>query len=62
MFKQVLWAYLPYGVIDLLLLVAIVSEIINGRFDLLWANVPLLVVGMFSFNRKLRRLDLDSAD
>ena len=59
MFKRILHEYLPYGAIDLLLLVAIVSEIALGNLQLLWANVPLLIVGIWSFNRKLRKVELD---
>lgn len=59
MFKRLLHEYLPYGAIDLLLLVAIVSEIVMGNVHLLWANLPLLIVGIWSFNRKLRRMELD---
>jgi len=59
--RNLLLTYLPYGAIDLLLTIAIISEILNQRFDLLWANLPILVWGLVSLNRKMRRIrhDLD---
>ena len=60
--NKLLLNYLPYGVIDLLLAVAIVSEFINKRYDLLWANLPILVWGLVSLNKKVREMQDDLAD
>ncbi len=58
-----LWLnYIPYGAIDLILVIAIISELVNKRFDLLLANVPLLGIGLWSFSRKLREALDDPAD
>lgn len=53
MLKYFLHLYLPYGAIDLFLAVAIVSEIILKNYHLLWANVPILILGLWSFSRRL---------
>ena len=60
--NKLLVAYLPYGVIDLLLTVAVVTELVNKRYDLLWANIPILVWGIVSFNKKLKRYINDTPD
>ncbi len=63
MIRHLLRLYLPYGAIDLLILVAVISEVALGNFRLLWANLPLLLVGLLSFNRILRKVETDdSAD
>lgn len=60
--SRLILTYLPYGVIDLLLTLAIISEIINKRYDLLWANLPILIWGLVSLNKKVRRLNHDLVD
>ncbi|MCF7822975.1 MAG: hypothetical protein K9N35_02290 [Candidatus Marinimicrobia bacterium] len=52
--KKIFFLYLPYGAIDLLLTAAIIMELINKRYDLLWSNFPILVWGMVSFNKKMK--------
>lgn len=54
--------YLPYAAIDVILMIAVISEILNKRFDLLLANLPLLVLGLWSFSRKIRIYDYDPPD
>jgi len=60
--NKLLLTYLPYGAIDLLLSIAIISEFINKRYDLLWANLPLLIWGLISLNKKVRKMQDDLAD
>jgi len=60
--SKMILTYLPYGVIDLLLTLAILSEIINKRYDLLWANLPILIWGLISLNKKVRRMRDDLVD
>ncbi|MCF7923287.1 MAG: hypothetical protein K9M55_11355 [Candidatus Marinimicrobia bacterium] len=60
--NNLLLTYLPYGAIDLLLSIAIISEFINKRYDLLWANLPLLIWGLISLNNKVRKMQDDLAD
>ncbi|HCW76104.1 MAG TPA: hypothetical protein DHU63_06145 [Candidatus Marinimicrobia bacterium] len=60
MLRNLLHSYLPYGAVDLLMVVAIITELLNARYDLLWANVPLLVLGLWSFSRKLNRIQVDA--
>ncbi len=55
MIRSLLFHYIPYGVIDVLLTVIIIAEIVQKRGDLIWSNVPLLVLGIISLNRKLKR-------
>ena len=62
MLKRIWLHYLPYGVIDLLLTIALISEIVNQRWDLILANLPLLTVGLWSFGRRLGSLQDDPAD
>ena len=62
MTRRIWMVYLPYGAIDLILLIAIISELVNRRFDLLLANVPLLGLGLWSFSRKLREFTSDLSD
>lgn len=52
--KGLFFHYIPYGVVDLLLTIIIVSEFVAGRPDLIWANIPLLIMGIVSLNRKIR--------
>jgi len=52
--RKLLFLYLPYGAIDLLLMAAIIMEVINQRYDLLWSNFPILIWGLLSFNKKLK--------
>lgn len=54
--------YLPYGVVDVLLTLIIIAQIVQGRADLIWACVPTLILGIFSFNRKLRSQQDESGD
>ncbi|MCF7800653.1 MAG: hypothetical protein K9N34_01415 [Candidatus Marinimicrobia bacterium] len=56
MLNKFLHLYLPYGAIDLFLAVAIVSEIILMNYQLLWANLPVLMLGLWSFSRKLSEI------
>jgi len=60
--SKLLLSYLPYGAIDLLLTLAIISEVINKRYDLLWANVPLLIWGLISLNKEVKKYHDDMAD
>ena len=60
--NKLLLTYLPYGAIDLLLGVAIISELVNKRYDLLWANLPILIWGLVSLNKKIREMQDDLAD
>ncbi|MBT3229540.1 MAG: hypothetical protein HOD43_06720 [Candidatus Marinimicrobia bacterium] len=60
--NKLLLTYLPYGVIDLLLTLAIVSELINKRYDLLWANLPILIWGLISLNKTVRKMRDDLVD
>jgi len=60
--NKLLLTYLPYGVIDLLLGIAIISELVNKRYDLLWANLPILIWGLVSLNKKVREIQNDLAD
>gem|GEM_PF-326292 len=55
MIRSLLFHYIPYGVIDVLLTVIIIAEIVQKRGELIWSNVPLLVLGIISLNRKLKR-------
>jgi len=57
--KKLLFIYIPYGAIDLLLTAAIIMELINKRYDLLWSNFPILIWGMMSFNKKLKASNND---
>ena len=61
MLKQLIKAYLPYSIIDALLVTVLIAEFRMGRLDLFWASVPLLIWGMVCFTRKTRRMD-DAAD
>ncbi|MCF7797642.1 MAG: hypothetical protein K9N11_10005 [Lentisphaeria bacterium] len=56
MLKKILHHYLPYGAVDLFLATAIISEIVFENYHLLWANVPLLLLGLWSFSRKLNSI------
>ena len=60
--KGLFFHYLPYGVIDALLTLIIITQVLTDRFDLLWASVPLLIFGIISLNRKLKQEshDLDA--
>jgi len=60
--KKLLFTYLPYGAIDLILTLAIILELVTKRYDLLWANLPILVWGLISFNRKVGADGHDLAD
>lgn len=60
--RKLLFAYLPYGAIDLILTLAIILELITKRYELLWANVPILIWGLVSFNRKVRSEDHGLSD
>lgn len=60
--NKLLLTYLPYGAIDLLLGISIISELINRRYDLLWANLPILIWGLASLNKKVRKIQNDLAD
>lgn len=60
--NRFLLSYLPYGAIDLLLTIAIISEVVNKRYDLLWANVPLLVWGLISLNKEVKKYRDDMVD
>ena len=57
--KQLLFHYIPYGVIDVLVTVLIVNQFVTGRFDLIWASIPLLLLGISSLNRKMRSTEHD---
>ena len=58
--EKLLHHYLPYAVIDLFMLVALVAEWQNDNLQLLWANVPVLLIGLWSFSRKINLLQHDS--
>ncbi|MBC8375526.1 MAG: hypothetical protein H8E26_05715 [FCB group bacterium] len=60
--NKLLLTYLPYGAIDLLLGIAIISELVNKRYDLLWANLPILIWGLVSLNKQVRRMQDDLVD
>ena len=60
--KKLLFTYLPYGAIDIILTLAIILELVTRRFDLLWANLPILLWGLISFNRKVRSDGHDLVD
>ncbi|MBL7026771.1 MAG: hypothetical protein ISR87_15115 [Candidatus Marinimicrobia bacterium] len=60
--NKLLLTYLPYGAIDLLLGLAIISELVNKRYDLLWANLPILIWGLVSLNKKIKEMHDDLAD
>ncbi|MBL7026470.1 MAG: hypothetical protein ISR87_13565 [Candidatus Marinimicrobia bacterium] len=60
--NNLLLTYLPYGAIDLLLSIAIISELVNKRYDLLWANLPILIWGLVSLNKKINEMQDDLAD
>ena len=60
--NKLLLTYLPYGVIDLLLSIAIISEFVNKRYDLLWANLPILIWGLVSLNKQVRKMQDDLVD
>ncbi|MCF7808500.1 MAG: hypothetical protein K9M49_07725 [Candidatus Marinimicrobia bacterium] len=60
--RRLLFIYLPYGAIDLILTLAIILELLTKRYELLWANVPILIWGLISFNRKVKTLDHDISD
>jgi len=60
--NKLLLAYLPYGVIDLFLTLAIISEIVNQRYDLLWSNLPIFIWGIISLNQKIKAEANDSGD
>ncbi|MBT3252704.1 MAG: hypothetical protein HN995_08010 [Candidatus Marinimicrobia bacterium] len=60
--NKLLLTYLPYGVIDLLLSIAIISELVNKRYDLLWANLPILIWGLVSLNKQVRKMQDDLVD
>ncbi|NQV29498.1 MAG: hypothetical protein HQ508_01300 [Candidatus Marinimicrobia bacterium] len=60
--NRLLLTYLPYGAIDLLLSIAIISELVNKRYDLLWANLPILIWGLVSLNKKIKEMQDDLAD
>ncbi len=60
--NNLLLTYLPYGAIDLLLSIAIISELVNKRYDLLWANLPILIWGLVSLNKKIKEMQDDLAD
>ena len=60
--RKLLFAYLPYGAIDLILTLAIIFELITKRYELLWTNVPILIWGLISFNRKVKTLDHGLSD
>ena len=60
--NKLLLTYLPYGAIDLLLGIAIISELVNKRYDLLWANLPILIWGLVSLNKKVRKMQDDLVD
>ena len=60
--KKLLFTYLPYGAIDIILTLAIILELVTKRFDLLWANLPILLWGLISFNRKVRSDGHDLVD
>lgn len=60
--KKLFFLYLPYGAIDILLTLAIILELINKRYDLLWSNLPILIWGMISFNKRLKANDHGLAD
>ena len=60
--NKLLLAYLPYGVIDLLVTLAVIVELVNHRYDLLWSNVPILIWGIISLNRKIKTDSHDYSD
>ncbi|NQT63552.1 MAG: hypothetical protein HQ556_11380 [Candidatus Marinimicrobia bacterium] len=60
--NKLLLTYLPYGAIDLLLGIAIISEFVNKRYDLLWANLPILIWGLVSLNKQVRKMQDDLVD
>ena len=60
--SKLLLAYLPYGVIDLFLSLAVISEIVNQRYDLLWSNLPIFIWGIVSLNRKIKTESNDFND
>jgi len=60
--NKLLLTYLPYGAIDLLLGIAIISELVNKRYDLLWANLPVLIWGLVSLNKQVRKMYDDLVD
>jgi len=60
--NKLLLIYLPYGAIDLMLGIAIISELVNKRYDLLWANLPVLIWGLVSLNKQVRKMYDDLVD
>jgi len=60
--NKLLLTYLPYGAIDLLLGIAIISELVNKRYDLLWANLSVLIWGLVSLNKQVRNMYDDLVD
>ncbi len=60
--KKLLFNYLPYGVIDLLLTLSIISELINQRYDLIWSNFPILIWGIVSLSKKMKAAGHGLAD
>jgi len=58
--KKLLHHYLPYAVIDLFMIAALLTEWQNDNLQLLWANVPVLLMGLWSFSRKINLLRHDS--
>ena len=60
MIKGIFFHYLPYGVIDVMLTLVVIAEILADRWDLLWSNVPLLILGIISLNRILKKETLES--
>ena len=60
--NKLLLTYLPYGAIDLLLGIAIISELVNKRYDLLWANLSVLIWGLVSLNKQVRKMYDDLVD
>lgn len=55
MIKGIFLHYLPYGVIDVILTLVVITEILANRWDLLWSNVPLLILGILSLNRIIKK-------
>lgn len=60
--RHIFFHYLPYGALDLLITLAVIVEISAKRWDLLFSNLPIVIWGMITLNRKLRTENLDSTD
>ncbi len=53
--KLKLYDYIPYFVIDLLLTIAVLSELYYENYSYIWANVPIFLLGIYSVSKKFDR-------